>query len=989
VDVSEWEPATGAEVAMRDALRTDDQESYFRILAGVDLLLPVSADALAGLAPLGWGTWSTGGRTHVLAFTSPAALQACLADYTGSARRVAYAELADTWPNLEWWLAVNPGLPIEGYLPAWFVAQLSRGDLRLPTRGPARESGQPSKKIADLQAAALAANAAAAGTPEAAGPPGGSIGPADHPGGPTDPSGPAPYPGTPAHPGGSVIYGQAAAAGTGPAAGPGGGYGDPRGSSSGQNAGHGSPAPGQAAAEGLPGSPARGDQGRFGPGGGSGEGDPGGFGATDAGGSGGPGPGQLGPGGLPIRTPGGVLPSGLPARVPAGSQPQSRVGAVPAMPATYGSRTVPAGPGTPETGAGSAGVADPARPGSGGPGSAAAVGSWPAGTGSQPTAPGSPVSVSASEAPGSGSRGPGSDAPGSGVPPSGFPGPSSGGPASTAPSRPEGAPDSTASADSDQASGASGPRGNTAAARAESAAGPSTTGVRRPGAAAAFGSRGGAAAPARGGPATSGSSDAGAASTAGTDLPTGTALAQTPPPRSAEEAARAGGASQAGTQQPAAERPLADQAPADTGSVLPQRQVTPPSERPPSMAAAQALGGTRPQAPEHQPTPQRPAETPAAEPARSAIAPPVIPGAGGGAQPSSTPFAPAPAVRPTIPAEQPARPHQAPPAGTSDDDGFVPANAVEQDLWEAAGGGSTDAFLSTLLLASVLVPVAHHSRPGSAPGESGFAFRTEELDGEPFLVVFTSRDRLAEHFAEPTRTVGVRFVELIRNWPDPTWSFAVNPNTPVGAKYPGSQVIALASWAAESGLGGEPAEAPAVIESTPTAVPAPQRATDSAQYATVMQKTVPAEQVDYFLNRGYDRVAGFVHRASEVQHLRTPGELFGALGLLYDGSPYQADAKEAFVLRWPAYRPSLYRIPYGGQSEQALRAMDGWVIERPPFRGNGFAPGEGRDVIAEFKVDSVRLPHGAQLWRMDGEGAEQMIAIFDCDTPIWRRVGDQ
>ena len=140
VDVTEWEPATDAEVAMRDALRTDDQESYFRILAGVDLLLPVSADALAGLAPLGWGTWSTGGRTHVLAFTSPAALQACLADYTGSARRVPYSELAETWPNLEWWLAVNPGLPIEGYLPAWFVAQLARGDMRLPTRGPARDA---------------------------------------------------------------------------------------------------------------------------------------------------------------------------------------------------------------------------------------------------------------------------------------------------------------------------------------------------------------------------------------------------------------------------------------------------------------------------------------------------------------------------------------------------------------------------------------------------------------------------------------------------------------------------------------------------------------------------------------------------------------------------------------------------------------------------------------------------------------------------------
>src|SRR5919199_14249 len=163
VNVSEWEPATDAEAAMRDALRTDDQELYFRILAGVDLLLPVSADALAGLAPLGWGTWSTGGRTHVLAFTSPAALQACLADYTGSARRVAYRELADTWPNLEWWLAVNPGLPIEGYLPAWFVAQLARGDVRLPARGPARDADEAAKPPQDTQIAAVTANATTAG----------------------------------------------------------------------------------------------------------------------------------------------------------------------------------------------------------------------------------------------------------------------------------------------------------------------------------------------------------------------------------------------------------------------------------------------------------------------------------------------------------------------------------------------------------------------------------------------------------------------------------------------------------------------------------------------------------------------------------------------------------------------------------------------------------------------------------------------------------
>ncbi len=132
--MTDWEPATEVEAAMRDALRAGDQELYFRILARSELLLPVSSDALAGRAQVGWGTWTTNGRTHVLAFTSGEALRVCLADNAGSARRMPYHDLAATWPNLEWWLAVNPGLPIEGYLPAWFVAQLARGDVKLPGR---------------------------------------------------------------------------------------------------------------------------------------------------------------------------------------------------------------------------------------------------------------------------------------------------------------------------------------------------------------------------------------------------------------------------------------------------------------------------------------------------------------------------------------------------------------------------------------------------------------------------------------------------------------------------------------------------------------------------------------------------------------------------------------------------------------------------------------------------------------------------------------
>jgi hypothetical protein len=1100
---------------MRDALRTDDQESYFRVLSSVDLLLPVSADALAGQEPLGWGTWSTGGRTHVLAFTSSQALQSCLSDYSGSARRVPYAELAETWPNLEWWLAVNPGLPVEGYLPAWFVAQLSRGDLRLPTRGPGREP----PKIQDLHAAAVAHNAAATGAvygqvPGAPGTDATPVQPAAAagygqpaydrsalPNQPVSGAAPAGYGQPGQQPG---VSGVAAAFGRTPGQGAAAAFGQTAAAFGGQGGGGasnppaaqpGSPAaasaygqsvsPGPSGYGQAPGSPAAplgygqpGVPAAYGqPGVPAGYGQPGGAAGSPA------------AYGQPASAAGSPASNGQP-----GAAPTSHPGAAAASP--YGQPSGPAGHpggaagsspygqggyGQPATGqpGGAAGSSPYGQPATGQPGGAAASSPYgqgggygqPAGTptshpgATTPPAYGQPAVAPTSAAPPPYGQTPGARLGGAFAPPSAQP-PAYGQPAA----RPT--------------SGAQPPADYAPSAPAKPEVGPGGLPIRSPG----------AVNPTSGLPTRSPSGPAAAPSGRGWDgesdprgalpnpsgpLPVRTPMAQTPPvpdnfaphnpdetpfePRwssrgaapSASSAARsdlgdlprrnvtppatatpsvpepaAGAGFPQGPASPAAARaaqpgmgqpgmgqpgmgqpgmgqpgmgqmgqpgmgqPAAAQQPQSPaaagpgfGSPLPRRQAGSPSASPTDMTSFPAFQTAAERA-------ARPASAPMnsaaaiAPPARPGVVPPVIPGTAGSDRPARFPEArpletrgatPVPAAAaPALPSRQPAA---APPASAEP---FVPANDVERELHDAAESGNTDRFLSTLLLATVLVPVAHHSRPGSAPGESGFAFRTEQMDGEQFLIVFTSRDRLSEHFEEPTRTVGVRFYELIRNWPDPAWSFAVNPGSPVGAKYPGPQVIALASWATEAGLGAEP-EAPGEVDP----VPAPAPVNDEAQHATVMQKAIPPDQVDYYLERGYDRVAGFVHRATEVEHLRTPGELFGALGLTYDSSPHLPDAKEAYVLRWPAYRPSLYRIPYGGQNEQALKAMDGWVIERPPFRGNGFAPGEGRDVVAEFKVDSVRLPHGAQLWRLDADGNERMVAIFDNDGPTWRRVGEQ
>jgi hypothetical protein len=661
--VTEWEPATETEAAMRDALRAGDQELYFRILSRADLLLPVSAEALAGRAPMGWGTWTTGGRTHVLAFTSPATMQACLAGSAGSYRRTAYADLAAGWPNPEWWLAVNPGLPIEGYLPAWFISQLGRGDVRLPGRTRAR-----------LEQVERVARARATATVPRHTPPGRAV--------PADPADPGRLFRSPTPP--TVVT---------PPSGP--------------------PETVRPTVDQTVGGYVASSRGSHGDGDGSQDGEPTVGWMTPA-------------RRRPTATPNGG-PSGLGSENP---------------------------------------WLEPRRP-----------------------------------------------APSPWTPPT----------AVAAPAEPE----------------------------AVSAAGVEVSLFE---------------------PASRRSGRAGDAD------PTGSA-----PTASAPGAPPAGDGS--GT----------DRTPAP-GSVTPPRQ--------------------------------------------SAV-------------------------------------------------DFTPANDVERSLIEAAEGGSTDSFLSTLLLARVLLPVAPESAAGSRPGDDGFRWRTEVIDGTTYVVVFTSPERLADHLPTPVETVEVRFVQLIRRWPDEAWSFAVNPGTPVGAKLPGSEIIALANWAAEVGLGDDPES----TDPTPAA-PAeeePVRSTyaparEDPGRPTMMQKTISPSQLSYYLERGYDRVSGFVHRASEVAHLRTPARLYAALGLGYPNSPFSRDAEEVHVLRWPAYRPSLYRIPYGGQNEAAMRAMEGWVIERPPFRGNGFAPGESSDVVAEFKVDSVRLPHGAQIWRIGADGSERLVATLDCDVPVWRRV---
>lgn len=906
--MSEWDPVTEGEAAMRDALRTGDQELYFRILARIELLLPVSPDALSGRVPMGWGTWTTGGRTHVLAFTSMQAMRRCLAEHVGSARTVAYHDLANAWPNEEWWLAINPGLPIEGYLPAWFVAQLSRGDVRLPGR------------TIGAQARVESAGAAGARARGAATVP---------PGGPENPELPRRVPQPDAVPPPPGVPAQRPEAQPMP--------------QRGATAGYERPAAYRATAAPAPVSPAP-----VAP-------------PTQAWGAG----AENEP--LPVRRP------GQPPSVPGSPLPPF---ATAARSPSFDPRP-PRPDVAPDTFAG-----------------------WPEATGQpvpaaesfaglrrdreEPTRPESPVQETSRDrgqfaqqasrdfaqfGPSAHDRAPSASDTGGfatwpdstqehAEPPRGEP------------SRPEPLsddsrpfPTQTSFAGQQSTSGPSGFAGQQGSAGQPSFAGPGAAGEpalpRRQPREPASGDAGvftGAAAttPA---PPLAAARSAGGWPEPDTELP-----APEPPDRQPGGRPGAGGfVAPAGPARPGASG--FPTVPGDFGSpaVGPELRSAAASFAPPTAPGFDAsIRAAEPPSPFGAPQPVAPHGSPidpTGPGARAAFAAPPAPEAGSAPEPATT----APAAR-----------------GQSAASGFQPANSVEVDLLAAATDGQTDTFLSTLLLAKVLLPLAPGSSRAVRPGDPGFEWRREDVEGQPFVTVFTSSERMAEYLPAGTETLTTKFVHLIRSWPDESWSFAVNPGTPVGATLPGGQIRALAAWAAEVGLSDEPS-----VDFEPIGAPKPVVSGPAAEMPVVMQKPVAPTQVAYFLERGYDRISGFVHRASEVKHLSTPEQIYGALGLGYPGSPFKPSDDEVYVLRWTAYRPNLYRIPYGGRDESGMRAMQGWVIERPPFRGNGFAPGEGDDIIAEFKVDSARLPHNAQMWRITREGKEILVAMFDADVPRW------
>ncbi len=118
----------------------------------------------------------------------------------------------------------------------------------------------------------------------------------------------------------------------------------------------------------------------------------------------------------------------------------------------------------------------------------------------------------------------------------------------------------------------------------------------------------------------------------------------------------------------------------------------------------------------------------------------------------------------------------------------------------------------------------------------------------------------------------------------------------------------------------------------------------------MLQKTLPDEQVAFYLERHFDRVGGYVHQVSA-------------------GPVRSADLRHATGL--------------GGDPDAPVHTVR-WAVESARLVPLvGAARSETDPELVEYRIATTRLPHGTELYRIDPDGTATVLAVFNADHHRW------
>ncbi len=289
---------------------------------------------------------------------------------------------------------------------------------------------------------------------------------------------------------------------------------------------------------------------------------------------------------------------------------------------------------------------------------------------------------------------------------------------------------------------------------------------------------------------------------------------------------------------------------------------------------------------------------------------------------------------------------------------WQPANTFERELREALSAGETDRLVYQLRESEFALPIS----AAAFAGREAPRWPTLTAEGRMWLTAYTSMESMkfgTDNAFENARVVTL--AELAAGWPDPGWGLAINPGLPVQVLLDPAMLARVA--------------APSLLDD---------RAAEPAARTPVVQKLLRPVDIEALLS-GVTRVSGYCHQLADVAHIATPQVLVEAVIAPQERAYYVTADGAVNMLRWPAVGLELYRSPYGGIDEAGRAAVDGWLIEEPPFTGLGFAPNRDQ-LIREYKIDGVGLPYGAEIWELTDDGVERRRAALDADVDQWLLV---
>ncbi|MBZ5753905.1 hypothetical protein K9V48_27865, partial [Metabacillus sp. DBTR6] len=160
---------------------------------------------------------------------------------------------------------------------------------------------------------------------------------------------------------------------------------------------------------------------------------------------------------------------------------------------------------------------------------------------------------------------------------------------------------------------------------------------------------------------------------------------------------------------------------------------------------------------------------------------------------------------------------------------------------------------------------------------------------------------------------------------------------------------------------------------------------------TMMQKVLPPSAKNWLFKSPQDggqiKIGGFLAKVSDTKELDTYDKIFEGLRLDYESTPKWPNeyltSNSALAIRFKALKPENYKIPFGGNNEDAASVMvsgdelEDFIreVQGDPFTGNGFTKSENYIVPEYGSKSKVDLYEGTELYEITNQG-ERLIAVY-------------